>query len=190
LLAAGLGGCYVPLRFDAEAVLTRQGFYTLSYSGQIAWLPLVDDLRERRLSPVEERQKAERITADLARDSAARSVRYLRDGVFDLDWRKSGDLFAARMVSFLRRNESILTLKYIKDTGLATLEGRSLTPADAGRATGYRVEVRGQLKVKTDARVIDHNATRVVAIGPGEQIYVWTVNGPYEPPPRMVVDLR
>jgi hypothetical protein len=189
-IAVGLSGCYVPLRFDAEAILTRRGFYALSYTGQIAWLPLVRELRQRRLSPSEEREKVERISADLARDRAARSVRYLRDGVFDLDWRKSGDLLAARMVSFVRRSENILTLKYVKDTGLVILEGRSLNPENARNASGYRIDVQGELKVKTDARVVEHNATRVVTLGPVDQVYVWIVRGPYDPPPRMVVDLR
>ncbi len=34
-LAAGLGGCYLPLRFDAEVKIMRGGYYEMDYDGYL-----------------------------------------------------------------------------------------------------------------------------------------------------------
>ncbi len=189
-VAAAVAACYLPVRFDAEAVITRTGYYDLSFRGRIAWLPLARELRERRIGQAEEREKVRRIETDLERDSATRSLRYAGNGQFDIDWRRSGDLFRVGMVSFVRRNESIFRIKYVATTGHITLEGRSLRPEQARDLARYGLGTEGELKVKTDAAVVDHNALRVVAVGPSERVYVWRIRSAADPAPRLVLAVR
>lgn len=187
---AALGGCYLPLRFDAEVVITRNGYFDFRFEGDIAWTPLSRDIHQHRLSRQEKREKILRIETDLERDPATQSVRHLRDGVFNLRWQRSGDLLRARSVNFVRRSDRILGIKYIKKTGLVTLEGRAISRDNAQRLRSYRLDTTGTLKVKTDARVVNHNATRVVPLGPRTQILVWTIRSVFDPAPKLVIDLH
>lgn len=190
VMAASLAGCYLPLRFDAEVVISRTGYYAFNFEGDVAWVPLVRAIDDRRLSGAEKREKIQRIETDLERDPATRSVRHIRDGVFNLTWQRSGDLTRARTVNFVRRSDRILGIKYVKKTGLVTLEGRAVSRRNALRLRRLRLDTTGTLKVRTDARVVEHNATRVVPIGPRNRIYVWTVQSVFDPAPKLVIALR
>lgn len=189
-LAVSLAGCYFPLRFDAEAVISRAGFYDLRFDGQLAWVPLASAVREGKLTAAEEGAKAERIRTDLARDGATQRLRYLGRGIFDLSWRRSGDLLRPGMVSFVRRNERILTLKYVKRTGLITFEGQSLNAEQARRLAAAGLAMDGTLKVVTDARVVSHNAMEVRQTGPRERTYRWRLRGASGPAPKLVITVR
>ena len=68
----------------------------------------------------------------------------------------------ARMVTFLRRNELIFLVKYVKTTGLITVQANPIAKSIAQRLIDGGLTMQGQLRVKTDLRVVDHNATKVI----------------------------
>ena len=65
------------------------------------------------------------------------------------------------MVVFLRRNEKFFTIKYVKTTGLVSMEGVALAPSNAKKLFDMGLNSQGQIRVKTDANVISHNATKI-----------------------------
>ena len=46
------------------------------------------------------------------------------------------------------------------------------------------------LRVKTDARVVSHNATSVTKNGARGQTYAWKIKSVFDPPPRLVIATR
>ncbi|MBK8907666.1 MAG: hypothetical protein IPM60_07110 [Rhodospirillales bacterium] len=188
--AAGLHGCFLPLRFDVDATITRTGYFDLKFDGDLAWLPLVREIAEGSLDADERRAKIARIETDLERDPATRTLRHVGDGVFRLQWRRSGDLLQARSVNFVRRSDRIFGIKYVESTGQVTLEGRAISANDARRLRERGITSTGSLKLRTDARVVDHNAARVVPIGPRERIYVWTIASLFDPAAKLVIALH
>jgi hypothetical protein len=190
ILITGLSGCYVPVSFYTEVEIRRTGYYEMRYDGYLAWAPLYEELRNGTLSPAEEKEKVAQITTDLKRDTATREVRYMRRGRFKVDWRKSGDLLQTRMVTFVRQSDKIITLKFIKDTGEMILEGTSASRSRAKQLVDAGLNVTGDLRVKTDARVVSHNATSVTKNGVRGQIYDWKIKSVFDPPPRLVIATR
>lgn len=189
-LIAGLSGCYVPVSFYTEVEISRTGYYEMKYDGYLVWAPLYDKLRKGTLNPLEEQQKVAEITTDLKRDSATREVKYMRRGRFKLDWRKSGDLFQSRMVSFVRQSDKVMTLKFVKDSGEVIFEGTPATRARARQLVDAGLNVAGDLRIKTDARVVSHNAASVTKNGARGQIYAWKIKSVFDPPPRLVIATR
>ena len=189
-LMTGLSGCYVPVSFYTEVEISRTGYYEIMYDGYLAWAPLYEKLRKGALSPSEEQEKVAQITTDLKRDTATREVRYMRRGRFKVNWRKSGDLFKAKMVAFVRRSEKIIVLKFIKDSGEIILEGSSTSRSRAKQLVAAGLNVTGDLRVKTDARVISHNATSVTRNGNRGRIYDWKIRSVFDPAPRLVIATR
>ncbi len=88
-LAATLGGCYLPLLFDAEVKIMRGGYYEMDFDGYLVWVPLYEGLRTGKISPAEEEEKVERLTVDLTRDTAITDTRYFKLGSFRVRWKKS-----------------------------------------------------------------------------------------------------
>jgi len=184
-----LSGCYVPVRFDAEIEISRSGYYDMIFDGYVARAALYREVRNRKIDSREEREKANAVIADFKRDSATQEADYVRQGIFKVHWRKSGDLLRTRMVAFFRRNENLLSIKYVKETGRITMAGATISPSNAQRIIDAGLNITGQLRVITDAAVARHNAGRVINRG-AKQVYVWDVKSALDPPPTLIIPLR
>ncbi len=191
-LAAGLvvvlGGCYMPTRFDAEIEITRQGYYSVIFDGYMASIPLYNDLRQKKISKAEEKEKVAVIKTDLTRDSSVKEFKYYRKGFFKVHWEKSGDILSTGMVAFLRRNQNFLSLKFVKSSGLITMQGASVTKINGERLTDIGLGMQGQLRVRTNAKVVQHNASRVVERD--MKIYVWDIKSVFGPSPKLLIQMR
>ena len=192
-LVAVLSGCYLPLRFDAEIELSRRGYYSIIFDGYVTWVPLFDELRKGELSEKQEKKKSEQIVRDLARDSAATEVKYLKNGVFKLHWEKSGDLFRSSLITFVRRNAAMLSISFVKKKGLVTLRGTDVGKSNAKKLVAMGLGIDGELRVKTDGRVISHNATKkrkITEDGRTKMLYIWKIKSLFERAPELVMVLR
>ncbi len=186
-LVLALSGCYVPLQFDADVVINRTGHFEMAFDGVVTWAPLYDQIRRGQLTPSEERTKVGIIKTDLARDRAFSEIEYERRGKFKVSWHKAGDLLRSKMISFIRRNEKLLTLKYIKTTGEISLSGTSVSNKQAQRLADRGLNMAGTLRVRTDARVVRHNAHSVVEDGMRWYTYTWRLQSAYDPTPNLVI---
>lgn len=191
LVALALSACYLPIKFDAEIEINRAGFYTMIFDGYVAQLELYRDLKDRKITPDEEVAKAQVIKTDFTRDSSVTEFGYYGNGLFKVHWEKKGDLLRHRMVTFLRRNEAMLSLKYVRDTKLITLSGRSMTQTQRRHILDSGLNMMGQLRVilDTKAKVVEHNADEVLPMKsrPGKTIYVWRIENIMKPTPRLVL---
>ncbi|HJO68550.1 MAG TPA: hypothetical protein QF804_02595 [Rhodospirillales bacterium] len=191
IMSQALAGCYLPIRFDAEIEITRNGYYEIFFDGYVAEVTLFDALRQRSLAPGEEQTRADHVIEDFRRDSATEEALYVKPGIFKINWRKSGDLLRARMITFFHRNENMLSVKYVKTTRLITVQATPIGKENARKLLDMGLGMQGQLRVKTDAKVIDHNAGRVVdAPEKKQKIYVWDVVDITAPPPKITIALQ
>ena len=131
LLTVLLAGCYLPIKFDAEVEITHTGYYSVVFDGYLVSIPLILGLRDGSISPLEENEKVASTLNDFKRDSAVKEAKYFKQGRFKVNWQRKGDLLRARMVTFLRRNELILIVKYVKETGLITVQTSPIAKSTA-----------------------------------------------------------
>ena len=57
VLTALLAGCYLPIRFDAEIEVTRNGYYSVVFDGYLVSVPLFRGLREAPSRPSKRTRK-------------------------------------------------------------------------------------------------------------------------------------
>lgn len=188
ILATTLGGCYVPVRFDAEVEITRAGYYSLTFDGYMASAPLYDELSKGKLLPAGEAEKVALLETDITRDKAVEEFKYIRQGHFKIRWHKEGDLLRAKSVTFLRSNERIVSLRYVRTSGQVTMQGAAVAKSNARRLIDSGLNIQGQLRVRTDAEVVSHNATLVK--GKGMRTYVWNIKSAMDPAPKLVLAIR
>ncbi len=185
-----LGGCYMPARFDAEIEITRHGFYNIIFDGYLVSVPLYDGLRKGKISADEEKAKAANLKTDLTRDSAVKEFQYIKQGHFKVHWEKKGDLLRIKMVTFLRRNVNIISLKYVRTTGQITMAGTAVAPSQAKRLVAMGLNIVGEVRLKTDANVVQHNATKVKKTKKRSKLYIWKLKSIFDPSPNLVISLR
>ncbi len=188
-----VSGCYMPVRFDAEMEVTRAGYYKIIFDGYLAKVPFYDDIRQRKLTITEEREKAELYLKDLSRDKSMTSVEYIKQGIYRAHWEKEGDILQDKFITFIRRNENMMSLRYVKKDGTVLLAGATIGPEQKKQLAGIGLEMVGELRLITDAKVISHNATEFKewpSTGPRFYMYIWRLNNLFAPSPKLAIKLH
>ena len=183
----GLAACYLPVRFDAEIEVDRSGYYSMIFDGYLAYIPLYMDLAEKKITPAEEQRQVAQIQDDLTRDAAVTESKYYKQGIFKVHWAKKDDLMRYNMVTFFRRNEAILTLKYVKEKNTIVMSAGGMSTSVRQQIADAGLNVTGELRLITDAKVLGQNATEVrdVAGKPGKKMYIWRIADINSPSPRL-----
>jgi len=183
-----LGSCYLPARFDAEIELDKAGYYSLKFDGYLADVDLYRGLKDGKISPAQEKEKMAVIERDFARDASTKDYQYYREGHFRVKWERAGDLLKAKTVTFIRRNELILQLKYVENSGYIVMEGKSISKENRQRISDMGLGMQGQIRVKTDLPIKSHNATtkKKDPRDPRFTWLAWDVTSIMSPRPRAV----
>ena len=185
-----LSGCYLPASFDAEMELSRTGLYKMSFDGYIVDLNIYKSMRSKKLkvdSP-EFKEKIQKIIDDFERDTSTKSVSYFKQGAFKVNWSKGGDIIKSRQVMFFRRNENMLSITYDKKKATIMLKGKYIKSQDAARLEQLGLTVQGVIRIKTDAKVVTHNAQKIWNEG-SVKFYGWRLNSIRDKPPLLIVSL-
>ena len=190
LAAVVVSGCYLPVKFDAEIEISRAGYFVAEFDGYLASVPLYERLRQGKVAPDEEAEAVAKLRRDLTRDIWVSGFKYMKNGLFKINWKRKGDLFRARMVTFLRRNERLFSIKYFRDKGTILVEGTAVGTTKAKKLMAAGLGMQGRLRIRTDARVIRHNATEVredKKRGGSVKVYSWAITSFLDPPPRILI---
>lgn len=187
-----LASCYLPARFDSEITLDSRGYYKLIFDGYLVDVSLYRGLRDGKIKPAEEKAKVAIIKSDLTRDPDTKQYKYYGKGIFLVKWSSSGDLLAAKTVTFLRQTELMLQLKYLEKSGTIVLSGKSISRQNQKRLANIGLGMQGEIRVKTDLPIKSSNATRQVK-DPKDPRYkwlVWDIPNIFAPPPHAVFLIR
>lgn len=184
-VAAVLTGCYLPDKFRAEIRISRSGAFAVTYEGELVYAPLYADLVQGKLSPQEAPEKIAVAERDLRRDSGFKSVESLGNGRFSVSYEGMGAVGGRGFFTFIRRNADILSIK--SRDGAMVIRANALSAVDGQRLMQLGLGMTGEFRVTTDAPVREHNAAAVRSYA-GYQIYIWQIENPLSPSPRIVLE--
>ncbi len=186
LLAAFiLAGCYLPSQFKFDVRISDNGEYTVSYVGRLAESTLLIGLREGTMDAAKEAEKVEMVKKDLARDSGFRAVNYVGGGFFDVRYEKAGNIFDDKTLTFVNGSSRILSLALISETNTLTILGSTVPVNYHKQLKSIGFTLDGELRVVTDAKVLDHNANQIS--GDSEKTYFWALRDLDAPAPKIVI---
>jgi hypothetical protein len=186
LFASALAGCFLPHEFDAEIVIDRKGAYGIAFEGELNSVPLQYALVQGELNDRDERERRIRDTLADLENSGLSDVRHLGRARFSARYDREGHLGLERTVYFVRRNAKILTVEYNYEVEEITVRGATLRTDQKKLLGELGLTMKGQLRVRTDAKVIQQNADRVVQEGLS-QTYIWFIENIYGPAPKLVI---
>ncbi|MEX2451123.1 MAG: hypothetical protein WD407_09730 [Rhodospirillales bacterium] len=194
LLAVLLGSCYLPLRFDAEIDLTRQGYYTMTFIGFMTKVDLYRKIQTGEIKGADIDKQLKLIETDFKRSTNTKefSVFDRTRAIFKIRWEKKGDILKDRMVTFIRRNEAMLNIIYNKDKSTIAIQGAGIAMAHKKRLLDMGLNTSGVLKVTTDARIISSNATKEQNRRDGKRgkEFTWQIDSILAPKPVLMIDFR
>ena len=193
VLSAFLGGCYIPIRFDAEIEIHRTGHYDFKFDGYLASVELYKGLEEGKISPAAEKKKIEIIKVDFTRDPSVKEFKYFEKGHFKVNWHRNGDLIRSKSVSFFNStSEYILGMRYNKKTRQISISTKSVAKSAKKRLNELGLDWSGKLRIFTDAKVLSHNATTVKKnkrLGDRFMTYTWDIKNIFAPTSSMVIQI-
>ncbi|MFQ5763497.1 MAG: hypothetical protein ACE5GT_01075 [Rhodospirillales bacterium] len=193
LVAALLGGCYMPIRFDAEIEIHRTGHYDFKFDGYLAKVELFKGLKEGKMDLPEEEKQIEQIKTDFARDPSVKEFKYLKMGHFKVNWHRTGDLIKTKSVSFFNStSEYLLGMRYNSKTRRISMSGKSLRRDTKKQLDELGLGSQGQIRIFTDAKVVSHNATSVKKnkrLGGRFMTYTWDIKNIFAPTPSLVIQI-
>lgn len=187
-LILALGGCYVPSDFKSLIQITSDGRYVFAYTGNLTSVVIVQALAKGTFSEAEIQKKIDGTRDDLARRPGFKSIDYKGQGRFEVDYEETGRLQEARSVNFVSQSSRILTMKYLAAPNTVTVELVKVQENYVRILVQLGLRPVGELRVRTDAREVEHNATRVA--GNGVREYVWDIKGFRGPEPKLVLVLE
>ena len=190
-LTLALSACYFPASFDAEIELSRTGLYKISFDGYIVELNHYRDFIEEKIKAgdAKDKERQKIVLGDFNRNRGTINAEYFGKGAYKLKWTQGGDIVGSGQVTFFRRNEDMFTIVYDKDKGTMSVRGKFIRTVDRPRLTNMGLSMKGVLRIKTDAQVLNHNAQKVTDQG-AIKIYGWRINSVNDPTPKMVLALR
>ncbi len=191
-----LSSCYLPNDFVTEIRINRYGDYAMTYVGNLVYAPLYEDALANRLTPAEMREKVDVLMRDLQRDTTYdrtgrtpsrplfTEIEHQGSGRFKVRYEREGSLDASALVTFIRRNNNILSLH--SREGAITIRANALSATDSQRVMALGLSMKGEMRVVTDAQVLEHNANTVRNYA-GYLVYIWTIDNVLAPAPKIVL---
>ena len=187
LAAALLAGCYLPSDFTADLRITPAGDYNFQYTGQLTYLPLLDKLNKGGLSQAETAEHVKAVAEDLARDKGFEEISYVDRATFRVRYKRVGNILREKSYTFIRMNSRLLSMERRAD-GTVEIFGDKPNTADAQRIAATGLVMRGQLRIQTEAQVMQQNATETLDADPA--VYIWRIDGVEQPSPRLILSTR
>ncbi len=195
-MAVLLSSCYLPTDFMSEIRISRYGDFAMSYAGDLIYAPLYEEIANNKLRPEEVEKKVATIIRDLERDKTYdrtgsqpprpmfTQIKHEGSGRFAVRYQREGSLDADALVTFVRRNANILSLK--SKNGVIVIRANALSATDSQRLMALGLQMRGEFRVVTDAEVLEHNANTVRPYM-GYLVYIWQVDNVLAPAPQLVM---
>jgi hypothetical protein len=180
-----LGSCYIPDQFKAELRLSRYGDFSLTYDGDLLYVPILHDYAEGKVKPEDEPARQENIKRDMARDIAFKKIEAKGKGRFAVHYERTGRLGRVELVALLRRDARILSMKSFEN-GAIGIVANAVKPADAQAMAKMGIGMQGEFRITTDANVVENNASEVRPFG-AFKVYIWRIDGPLAPMPKLIM---
>ena len=172
IVCISMSGCWIPESFDAKVTLNRDGSYTFTYDGTLAFVLAVAAAKDRALSANDEAQ-LRRQADGLGREPGIKSVEYQGKGRYRVLFEKSGK--AGEPLDFL----GIFSIRRNPE-GSVAVSGARPSRKDLEELTRLGANIGGRLSVSVPfgVTVVRHNAQSEPFFWGLFGTYKWEIKSP------------
>ena len=186
ILLIVVSSCLFPESFDSEITINMDGTYSFVYDGMLTIAAARETyIKGKRLSSKDEREIKE-FEKDLLKHRSFKKVKYIGQGRFKVLCKHEGTLNSP--FYFLNRELAFISIIPMSSNKLE-IKGMKLTKDIMAKLTELKMKVDGEIKLTTDAKVIEHNAKSTPLLGKFGS-YKWQIKSLNDPAPYMVLQLQ
>ncbi|WP_181850170.1 hypothetical protein [Thalassospira profundimaris] len=181
-----LTSCYLPEAFNIDLSMERNGDYRLSYQGMLVQPTITQGLLEQSLDPAGEKEKVDKVLADLRRDSGVKQLTYSGRGAFNIVYERRGNIIREKSFVFVRRQSRILEMFFHKDRNTVEIRGGFVPDQYQDRLSALGYQMTGKIEFRTTAGIRSHNAAEFKEVG-GQNRLRWEIKSITDPVPNVIV---
>lgn len=173
-----LTGCFVPEDLTVDIVINKDGSYVLSFAGELAFIPALEQLRDKHAMSKEMEQQFTRDGANMIKKAQGfDEVTYKGNGRFAVRGKRTGQQgerntfpwsdFAYVKIRPQQNGSILIETATVKSTDLKELE-----------RLDTKINVTLSVSVPKGAQVIDHNADSKPKLFGLIGSYTWHITAP------------
>lgn len=185
-IIAGLTACWIPEKFNAKITVDKDGSYTFVYDGIITHVMAAAAYAEGSFSKKDEKEFEEEMTEEFQKDPDIKTAKYIGRGRYKILYKESGTVDTP--FYFFSRENQIFSICRDND-GTVEITGTKLTEKDIKQLGEIKVTFDGELEVKTNAQVIEQNASSKPKLLGLIGCYKWRIKSIRDPRPYMRIRL-
>ena len=155
ILLIVLSSCWFPEKFDSKIAITKDGTYSFVYDGILTFAAVREDIAKgKKLSSKDEKEIRE-FGKELLKDRNFKKVKYIGQGRFKVLYKREGILNSP--FYFLGRESDFISIIPTSNNKVE-IKGMKLTKKTMDMLIKLKMKFDGEIKLTTDAKVIEHNA--------------------------------
>jgi hypothetical protein len=181
-----LSACLFPEKFDATITIHKDGRFSLSYEGILTFvLARMAMIENGKLSQEDERE-IRGLEKEFLKDPKFRKSKYIGNGQFDVVYELKGSI--EEKIYFPDSDIKIVTMRLVED-GLLEIEGMKISQSEINDLKKLKMHLRGNLRIKTNGKVLKENATGKPLLGGLIGTYHWKIESVEDPAPYILIQL-
>lgn len=175
-----LAGCWIPENFVAHVKVQRDGGYTFTYDGSLAYAPVLPMAHDGSLTEKDERE-LRNMAEDLKQETGYRELRYTGKGRFKVFAEKKG--LPGEGYHFMSESMKIVSIQPRSD-GSLKISGMRPSEEVFKKLRSIGASMTGKLTVSVPwgMQVLDHNAQSEPVFFGLFGGYTWEIDEPDDDP--------
>jgi len=176
-----VAGCLLPDNFQLDITANRDGSYTVDYAGDLIFAPGYAELKQRKGNDHNEAFTV--LLEQIRKEPGFKSVEYKGQARYRVTYHREGKVDKEPYI-FVGDSAPIFRIEKRPD-GTIELGATKLKDNDVTQLKMLELHSHGKVSVKTDGKVVKHNA----ASQPGifSRSYGWTVDDFGREPASMII---
>jgi len=181
-----ISSCMFPEEFKSEVNINKDGTFTFEYKGTLTFvMGRAEEVESGKLTLDD--SDIEDLKNELAEDKGFESIEYIGHSKFKVKYNKNGKL--TEPFNFIDESIKIFSIAP-KDDGVIEVKGIKLNKSDIKKLKKIKLTIDGELKLSTNGKVIEHNASSTPSLFGLIGGYVWVVKSLDDPQPKILIDIK
>jgi hypothetical protein len=187
LLGSIASSCFFPEEFKIKINIDNDGTYSLVYDGILTFVPAKKAEVAQGEITAELGEKMQEFEQEFLGAQNFKKAKYIGHGQFRVVYERTGTLDST--IYFLNPDIAIISITPITDQQVE-MKGIKLNNEHIEKIHSLKMKLNGQVKVTTNAEVIEHNAHSAPKFFGIIGAYDWNIKLADAPAPYMLLELK
>jgi len=181
-----LTSCYVPETFTSNIEISKNNDYKIDYNGILTHaLAKAEFVQTGKFSKKTE-DALEKEEKKLLKEKIIKKCKYIGNAQFNIYAQSEGKLI--KSFRFLGGDSTFVTITPLPKNQIE-VTGKKISNKEINELKSMGIKIDGTINLKTQGKVLKHNASSEPKFGGFLGAYTWKIKSPSDPAPYMLIQL-